>query len=392
MRRIDDRERRARLALRHHLAPRAVASDSVRVADELVGVHATDPASVYLGLRARVRGLEQEAVAHELYEARSLVRIIGMRRALFVVPLELAGVLTASCARAVAAAERTRLHRMLSEAGITSDPRPWLRAVEAETMAALEAAGQATATELTAVVPGLREQIPFGAGKRWQGQVGVSTRVLFLLSMEGRIVRARPRGTWLSSQYRWAPVDRWVGRAFPDRPTDDSRVDLVRRWLLAFGPGTITDLRWWTGWTLGEVRRALAGVDTAEVELEDGGSALVLADDLEPAPDVEPWAALLPTLDTTIMGWNERAWYLGPYGPALFDSNGNAGPTVWWDGRVVGGWGQRQNGEVVVRLLEDVGAEGAAAIDAEAARLDAWLGRVRVTPRFRTPLETELGA
>jgi hypothetical protein len=311
---------------------------------------------------------------------------------MFVVPLELAGVLTASCARAIAVAERTRLHKMLSEAGITSDPGPWLRAVEAETMAALEAAGQATATELTAVVPGLREQIPFGVGKRWQGRVGVSTRVLFLLSMEGRILRARPRGTWLSSQYRWAPVERWVGGPYPDLPTDDSRVDLVRRWLLAFGPGTITDLRWWTGWTLGEVRRALAGVDTVEVELEDGGSALVLGDDFEPAPEVEPWAALLPTLDTTIMGWNERAWYLGPYGPALFDSNGNAGPTVWWDGRVVGGWGQRQNGDVVVRLLEDVGAEGAAAIEAEAARLDAWLGRVRVTPRFRTPLETELGA
>ena len=241
--RIDDRQRRARLAVRHHLSPLAVASDPVQVADDLVGIHATDPASVYLGLRARTRGIDHARVAHELYDARSLLRIVGMRRTMFVVPLELAGVMTAGCARAIAVPERKRLHAMLSGAGIASDPGPWLRAVEAETMAALEAAGEATATELTAVVPGLREQIPFGAGKRWQGQVGVSTRVLFLLSMEGRILRARPRGTWLSSQYRWAPVARWLGDEYPDRPTAEARVELVRRWLRTFGPGTITDLR-----------------------------------------------------------------------------------------------------------------------------------------------------
>jgi Winged helix DNA-binding domain len=92
------------------------------------------------------------------------------------------------------------------------------------------------------------------------------------------------------------------------------------------------------------------------------------------------------------MGWKERAWYLGDHGKALFDTNGNAGPTVWADGRVVGGWAQRRDGEIAVRLLEDTGAEVAAAIDAEAARLGAWYGDVRTTPRFRTPLERELTA
>jgi hypothetical protein len=65
---------------------------------------------------------------------------------------------------------------------------------------------------------------------------------------------------------------------------------------------------------------------------------------------------------------------------------------VWWDGRIVGGWAHRKDGEVAVRLLEDVGADGAAAVEAAAARLQAWLGKVRVTPRFRTPLERELSA
>ena len=392
MRRIDDRERRARLARRHHLAAEVQQRDPVRVADEVVGIHATEPTSPYVGLAARTGGISQADIATALFEERSLIRIIGMRRTLFVVPLELAGVLTAACGRAIAAAERKRTEKMLLDAGIARRPGPWLRAVEAEAMAALEAVGEATATELTKVVPGFRERIAFGAGKNWAGEVGVSTRVLFLMSMDGRIVRARPRGTWVSGQYRWAPLERWIGGSLADLSEDEARSELLRRWLRAYGPGKMTDLRWWTGLGLGAVRTALEDVETAEVELADGGRGLVLADDVEPEPDVKPWAALLPTLDSTVMGWFERDWYLGPHRKALFDRAGNAGPSVWWDGRIVGGWGQNRDNGVVVRLLEDVPAAARRAIEAERTRLDAWAGYVRVTPRFRTPLEVELSA
>ena len=88
----------------------------------------------------------------------------------------------------------------------------------------------------------------------------------------------------------------------------------------------------------------------------------------------------------------KRGWFLGGHGPALFDRSGNIGPTVWWDGRIVGGWAQRPGGDIAFRLLEDQGAEAVAAVTAEAERLQAWLGPVRVTPRFRTPLERELSA
>jgi hypothetical protein len=90
------------------------------------------------------------------------------------------------------------------------------------------------------------------------------------------------------------------------------------------------------------------------------------------------------------MGWKERDWYLGPHAAQLFDSNGNAGPTVWWDGRVVGGWAQRRDGELVLGLLEDVGREARAAIDAEVERLAAWLGDIRFSPGFLPPFQRAL--
>ena len=92
------------------------------------------------------------------------------------------------------------------------------------------------------------------------------------------------------------------------------------------------------------------------------------------------------------MGWKERDWYLGEHAPALFDRNGNAGPTVWWNGRVVGGWAGRRDGEVAYRLLDDVGAEAVRAIEAEAEPLQSWLSETKVTPRFATPLAKELGS
>jgi hypothetical protein len=118
----------------------------------------------------------------------------------------------------------------------------------------------------------------------------------------------------------------------------------------------------------------------------------MLADDLEPLPSPDPWIALLPALDPTPMGFAARSWFLGEYGPILFDRSGNVGPTIWSDGRIVGGWAQRKNGEIALRLLEDMGSEARQAVDAAAEELGRWIGAVRVTPRFRTPLERELSA
>ena len=219
-------------------------------------------------------------------------------------------------------------------------------------------------------------------------------RVLFLLAAEGLIVRGRPRGTWLSSAYRWTPMSVWLGGEIAELSTEAARVELVRRWLRTFGPGTVDDIKWWTGWTLGATRAAVAKLGVVEVALDEG-VGLALPDDVEPdggghAGHLESWVALLPALDPTVMGWAGRDWYLGRHRPSLFDTNGNAGPTVWSDGRVVGGWAQRPDGEIAIRLLEDLGAAARAAIGAEAARLTDWFGPVRITPRFRTPLEVEL--
>jgi hypothetical protein len=78
----------------------------------------------------------------------------------------------------------------------------------------------------------------------------------------------------------------------------------------------------------------------------------------------------------------------GGHTAALFDRNGNAGPTIWADGRVIGGWAQTTDGTIGVKLLERVDRATAGRVERE--RLAAWLGDVQIIARFRTPTDKEL--
>ena len=358
------------------------------VAGDLCGLHATDPATIFLAARARLAAEAGEVAAIEraLYDERRAVRVLGMRRTMFVVPHELVPVVFGACTQRLVPGERKRFVAHLEAGGVAADGEAWLRDAEAATLDALAARGEATTAELSADVPALRASVLVAEGKPYEARQGVASRVLFLLSAEGRVVRGRPLGSWTSTLNRWTPIAPMELEA-----PEVAGVELARRWLRAFGPGTFADLKWWTGWTVGLLKRVLAEVRPVEVELDGGATGLVLPGDEAPAGGAsEPWVALLPGLDPTVMGWMERDFYLGGHRRLLFDRSGNAGATVWADGRVVGGWAQRDDGEVVLRLLEDVGADVAAAIDAEAARLSGWFGGVRALPRFRTPLEREL--
>ena len=385
MHRIGIEERRARLTMRHRLSADAHAADPVETTRSLVALHSTDAATVFLSAWARTRDFEPAHLEHALYEERALVRMLAMRRTLWVVPDELVPVVDAACTRTVAARERRRLEQFVAQSGVADEPAGWVDRVATAALDALAARGEAFTSDLTRDDPLLATKLRLGIGSRWEAEVSAASRILPLLAAEGAIVRGRPRGSWTQGQYRWA-----LACDDPeDVDTATAQAELLNRWLHPFGPATEVDIRWWTGWTAREARAALAATPHHVVDL-DGSSGYVRTDDLDPVEPPEPSAALLPTLDPTTMGWKQRDWYLGPHAGVLFDRNGNAGPTVWWGGRVVGGWSQRTDGEVVFRVLEDVGREAVRAIEAEATRLASWLGDVRVAPGFLPPFQRAL--
>jgi len=385
VRRIGVAERRARLARRHGLAQNERAGGVVEAAGKVVCLHATDPATVYLSARARVEGMTVADLERALYVERSLVKHLAMRRTLFVFPRGSLAFVQAGASDRVAGAERRRLIRDVEKAGLHRDGERWLSEACERVLAALADGRDASSSQLREEIPLLEGSIAYGQGKSWGGQVPVGPRVLTTLSAAGRVVRASNDGGWAISRPRWASMKSWLGEGVAPLPQAEGVAGLVERWLSAFGPGTAADIKWWLGSTVGAVRGALGHLNAVEVDL-DGQTGYLLPDDLEPTDPVEPWAALLPALDPTTMGWSGRDWYLGPHKQQLFDTSGNAGPTAWWGGRIVGGWRQSEAGEVLLQPLEDVGAEGLRALEHEAALLTEWLAGTRVLPRFPSPL------
>ena len=386
---IGDDERRARLGVRHLLADVPKASTLAEAATAMVVLHATDPASVHLEARARMTETSPEALERELYEEPTVLRMIAMRRTLFIVPLTDVALVHAAASVEVAERERARTVKLLTDAGVDQATIASLDELQDVALAAIRERGEVSTAELRELDPRLGEQMTVGVGKRYQNTLSVISRVVFNLALGGRTGRGRPRGSWISGQFRWSPIERWLPEGIEPIPVDAARAELVRRWLRTFGPGTRDDIRWWTGWTVRATKAALETIGAVEVTLDDDATGYVLPGDLDPTPPVEPWVALLPALDATTMGWTARDWYLGPHRPKLFDTNGNGGPTIWVDGRIVGGWAHLRSGEVVPMLLEDVGTEIRRRIDEEAARLERWIGPARVSGSFPTP--TEIG-
>jgi hypothetical protein len=355
----------------------------------IVCLHATDPATVYLSAWARVEGMTIADLDEALYDRRSLVKHLAMRRTLFVFPRDTLPLAQAGASDRVADTERRRLIRDVERAGLYPEGERWLTEASDRVLAALSGGREAKSSELREEIPLLEGSITYGEGKSWGGAMPVGPRVLTTLSAAGQIVRASNDGAWTVSRPRWTSMAAWLGEEPVPPPAAEGVAGLVGRWLRAFGPGTAADIKWWLGSTVAAVRRALADLRAVEVDL-DGQTGYLLPDDLEPTEPSVPWAALLPPLDPTTMGWIERDWYLGPYKPQLFDTSGNGGPTAWWNGRIVGGWTQSDGGEVILQMLEHIGSDGQQALEHEAARLSEWLGGTRILPRFPSPLSRQL--
>jgi hypothetical protein len=377
VRHFTDIERRSRIARRHAVAPAYRAADAEAATRAVTVLHSTEPASVYLSVLARVDGFAVEDLDRALYADRTLVKQLAMRRTLFVFPRDLLPAAWGSASARVAEAELKRMAKDVVKAGLTPDGEAWVHDARARILEAIgERPDGMTALEIRDGLPEVAVKFDVTSGSVWN-----HTRVLTHLGLTRDLVRGTNTQHWRLSRPRWTLMSDWLGDVPAPLSTQEGYVELVRRWLRSFGPGTEDDVVWWLGATKGHVRAALAEIGAVEVTVGDGAPAYALPDDLEPEEAeerVEPWAALLPVLDPTVMGWKERGWYLGDHGPQLFDRNGNAGTTAWWDGRVVGCWVQDADGVVEVRLLEKLPRVAVRALKVEAARLTDWLSGVRV--------------
>ena len=382
--RVTEEHRRARVARRHGLDSSHRALDVVSATTALTALHATEPTTPYLALHARVRGLTVADVDAALYAQRSLVKVMAMRRTLFVVTRALLPAVAGSCGRRVAEIERRRLAKQAAEL-VGHLGEDWMVHASEEIVATLTGRELST-RELRDELPHLGATFIASPGTKWSTAVSLMSRLLTILTASGVVVRGGNAGHWRVSRSPWTSMTSWLGEPMTPAAPEAGYAAMVRHWLWTFGPGTEADIVWWLGSTKAAARRALADIDAVGVELEDGSTGWVLPDDtadLEGPPDVGVWTALLPSLDPTTMGWQRRSFYLDPARtPYLFDSAGNAGTTVWVNGRIVGCWVQDDDQRVQLILMGDVPQHARRRLDNDVSLLDEFLAGEHVTNVF----------
>jgi hypothetical protein len=384
--RIDTEERRARLAERHRLLPRTRTDDLPQIADDLVALHSSDPVTVFLSAMARMAHPSIEAVEKSLYIDRSLIRHHGMRRTLWVATPPVVRLMHAAATRDLLANERRRTCQLLARSGV-EDPEQWLAEAEKLVLTDLRQYGPSTAREIGQRSEALRQRLHLAPGKAYAAVQSAHSRVLYILGFDGKMLRGQP-SNWINGAYRYVDAESWLPGGLGDLDSRQASAELADRWLQRFGPATTADVQWWMGWTMKRTKQALADCGAVEVDLE-GTPGWLSADD-PPVGPVEPWAAALPGLDPTIMGWKQRDWYLPSTSMEVFDRAGNGGPSLWVDGRVVGAWAQAKDGLIHTHYFERVAAARRREIDQRIDQLKSWIGNTRFTVRFPGDIHARL--
>lgn len=386
--RFPDHARRARLARRHALHPDHRLDDPVAVTRAMTVLHATEPPSVHLAIAARSKGVGVADVERALYEDRTVVKQLAMRRTLFAAPRDLLPALLGGPAARVAQQQRAQVAKDVERHAVAADGAAWLDRACAAVLERLSTGEGLGARQLREELPELAGQTTPGPGARpWDVPVNFAPRVLTVLGAEGLIVRGTNDGHWRTSRPTWTRMERWLGVRPEPLDVRPAYAEVVGRYLATFGPATEADIVWWLGSTKAAVRTALVDVDAVAVELDSGATGFVLPGDEAADDDTDPgpWAALTPVLDPTVMGWKERGFYLDPaFVPYLFDTNGNAGSTAWLDGRIVGCWVQDAAARVSVVPTARLGARDRARLAVEAKRLTDFLDGVVISSVYKS--------
>lgn len=267
--------------------------------DRALGFYSTSP-TCHLTALARVENYRTEDLRTAVEEDRTLVRIRAMRYSVYTFTGEQLAI-----AEPATRSVRQRLNASMWRQ-IEDDYRQFADAIESAL-----AGGPLTTGEV-------RERVD--RDERLGSRLGL---IVGRMGAEGRIVRATNTGGWRSDRLTYALWGDWVGGRSP-LDQGEAQMRLVELYVRAYGPVTIDDIRWWTGWKVGEAQAAADGVDLTRVGVAN--------EDLS-------GVRLLPIWDVLMVAYRHRDRLFDPkWAPFIYDRFGNATSVVLSDGKVVGVW------------------------------------------------------
>ncbi|GAA1098222.1 winged helix DNA-binding domain-containing protein [Tsukamurella strandjordii] len=357
------------------------------------GVQDSPPGSALLALHARVRGVAPGTVAEAL-ESRLLLRTWCMRGAPFLVPTAEAAVFTTGVLPPTESAARHLIQGVgpaLDALGLGLDEAVDLTARHTATVLADRrlAIAQLGAEVAGAIAPelGAEQRTVWEAeGPHAPGQPLGEAVVHFcvrILALRGQVCFAPRDGNTAP----FALTDEWLPEPVPARAPEDARAELLRRYLRCYGPTTRADFAAWLGVRAGDVGpwwETLA--DRLERVDTDGARAWVHTDDLSElrASELPTGVRLLPPRDPYTQARDHSVIVAPEHHRAIWRPVGEPG-TVLLDGRIVGLWRPRKDGDrltLTVTPFARLAAADRAAVSIEAEAVGALRGATSTVVAF----------
>jgi hypothetical protein len=323
------------------------AGDVLDVVRRLLAVQAQDPRGARLAIRARSEGLLASDVDRELTVNRSLVISSLNRGTLHLVRSD----------------DYWWLHQLTTpQLGAGSDHR---LATEKISPAAADRALRVMTDALERNGPLTRTRLKdhlVSADIRLEGMSLL--HLVFLAAIRGLLVR----GPMIDGEQAFVLVADWLGPAPAPLDREVALGELARRYLAAHGPASDRDLAKWAGITLGDARRGLRRIAAQLIDRDDGLAAVV---DRSARAELPP-PKLLGAFDPALLGWVSRAEIVDGH-QGVVTANGLFRPIAMVNGQAVATW-RLDDGQVSLTPLDDIAAEDADALKADAEAVLGFLG------------------
>ena len=318
------RARNRALLARQHLLERTTMPAGAMI-EHLVGMQAQNPLDPYTALWSRLDGFRTDELA-TLITDREAVRMGLMRTTLHLV--------TSRDALALYPVMRPVLARTWASSS-------FIKALPGIDVEAVLDAGRALMDEEPRTTSALGKLLQ----QRWPDRdaTALGYALRFLLPA----VQVPPRGLWgQTMQPTWTTLESWLGRTLDAHPSVD---EVVLRYLAAFGPATVSDIRTWSWLTrLREVVERLRP-RLRTFRDEDGGELFDLPDAPRPDPDTPAPPRFMPEYDNLMLSHDDRSHIIAE--SAFGKLTGWVG-TFLVNGYVRGQWRIDKGKEQVVLVLE----------------------------------------
>lgn len=194
-------------------------------------------------------------------------------------------------------------------------------------------------------------------GKERRPGTDVERTLLRKLCDIGVLIRTTSKG-WKGNQFNYALADHWLeGVTLAAEQIEQARVEVVRRYLRAYGPARLEDAAWWTGLPVADVRRVLEvlGREVVKFPVDGLGEGLVtlreVADQTRKGGGQQASILFLPLWDAYPLGWRDRTRVVEPrFAPWVYDPAGNTTSIIVEEGRCIGLWQFRDGDSVTLEF------------------------------------------